>query len=358
MRVALVIYGLLETVSGGYLYDRKLVDQLRARDHDVTIVSRPWRDYAHHLGDNFSPAWRRTLRTLDVDLILEDELNHPSLVFAPRPGRPDGSHPPIVTVVHHLRVSEEHPALMRTLYRAIEAHYLRRADAFIFNSKTTCQSVEALRTTLPPHIIAYPAGDHVSTPESLAGHEADRPAGAPLHVAFVGNLIPRKGLHTVLAALALTDAPIELSIAGNDTADPQYIARMHAQVEQTGIHDRVHFLGPLSDAERAALYSRCDLLALPSFEGFGIVYLEAMAFGRPVIASTLGAAHEIVNAGDNGFLVAPDDADALARYLTALARDPDLLAQMSAAARVRFAAFATWDQSTTRIAEFLEELAA
>lgn len=358
MRVALVIYGSLDTVSGGYLYDRKLIEQLRARGHDVVIVSRPWRNYAHHLADNFSPAWRGELYNLDVDLILEDELNHPSLVFAPRPTRQDGTHPPIVTIVHHLRVSEAHPVLLRPVYQALEAHYLRRADAFIFNSKTTCQSVEAIRATLPPHIVAYPAGDHVLTSDSMSLHEAERGADAPLHVAFVGNLIPRKGLHTVIAALALTEAPIELSIAGNDSADPQYTTRLRTQVESAALGDRVHFLGPLSDAERAHLYARSDLLALPSYEGFGIVYLEAMALGRPVIASTAGAAREIVNAGDNGFLVAPDDAETLARYLTALARDPDLLAQMSAAAHVRYTEFPTWDQSTTRIAEFLEELAA
>ncbi len=376
MRIALVIYGSLDTVSGGYLYDRKLVERLRARGHEVEVVSLPWRNYARHLGDSASSAWRRTLRELSADLILEDELNHPSLAFAPRPAHSDGSRPPIVSIVHHLRMSEELPPALRPLYRAVEARYLRRADAFIFNSKTTCATVAAMRPDLPPHIISLPAGDHVLPDAFSSLHEQNalnehlthdlsrgldggvlpRDPAQPLRAAFVGNLIARKGLHTIIAALAATDAAITLAIGGSDTADPQYAARVHAQVEAAGLGARVHFLGPLSDAERTALYAQSDIFVSPSYEGFGIVYLEAMAHGLPVIAATVGAAHEVVTAGDNGFLVAPNDAATLARYLTALARDPSLLEEMSTAARAAFATFPTWHGSTTRTAQFLEEL--
>ncbi len=362
MRVALVIYGSIDSVSGGYLYDRKLVDQLRARGHEVAIISRPWRTYLRHLTDNFSREWRQKIQQIDADLLLEDELNHPSLVLAPRPVRADGAPIPIVTIVHHLRSSEQHPALRQPFYRAVERHYLRRANAFIFNSQTTRAAVEALRPTLPRHIVAYPAGDHVPAIGSSSLHEVSPlgeapPPDAPLNVLFVGNVIPRKELHTVIAAIALADAPVHLAVVGNLAADPQYVERLYAQVAEANLSDRVHFLGTLADDQLAVHYANCDLLAVPSYEGFGIVYLEAMAFGHPVIASTAGAAHEIVNAGENGFLVAPGDASALARYLTALARDPSLREEMSAAARARFAEFPTWEQSTTAAAEFLESIA-
>ena len=84
MRVGLVIYGGLETVSGGYLYDRMLVRHLRARGDSVEIVSLPWRDYARHLGDNLSAALYRRLRDGAWDVLLQDELNHPSLVAVNR----------------------------------------------------------------------------------------------------------------------------------------------------------------------------------------------------------------------------------------------------------------------------------
>ena len=69
----------------------------------------------------------------------------------------------------------------------------------------------------------------------------------------------------------------------------------------------VQFLGRVSDAELVHQYRTHNLLAVPSYEGFGIVYLEAMRFGLPVIASTLGAAREIVTNGENGFFVRPHD---------------------------------------------------
>ena len=83
MRIGLVIYGTLETQSGGYLYDRRLVAHLRAAGDEVEILSLPWRNYAAHLGDSFSRAWAERLRAARVDELLEDELNHPSLLRAP-----------------------------------------------------------------------------------------------------------------------------------------------------------------------------------------------------------------------------------------------------------------------------------
>src|SRR5687768_14879794 len=128
MNVGLIIYGSLDTRSGGYLYDRKLVEYLRAHDDTVEIISLPWRNYASHLMDNLSFRLPRGL-----DLVIEDELNHPSLIAANR--RP---HPyPVVSLVHHLRSSEARPAWQNNFYRWVEKRYLQSVDSFIFNSKTT-----------------------------------------------------------------------------------------------------------------------------------------------------------------------------------------------------------------------------
>ena len=72
MKIGLLIYGSLDTVSGGYLYDRKLVEYLRAQGDTVEIISLPWRNYAAHLMDNF-----RFRLPPGLDLLIEDELNHP-----------------------------------------------------------------------------------------------------------------------------------------------------------------------------------------------------------------------------------------------------------------------------------------
>jgi len=128
MRIGFVIYGSLDTLSGGYMYDRKLVGYLRAQGDTVEIISLPWRNYAAHLTDNFSfklPA--------NLDILIQDELNHPSLIAANLKKHPY----PIISLVHHLRCSELRPNWQNDLYRVIEKKYLQNVDGFIFNSKTT-----------------------------------------------------------------------------------------------------------------------------------------------------------------------------------------------------------------------------
>jgi hypothetical protein len=76
MKLGLVIYGSLDTLSGGYLYDRKLVEYLRSQGDIVEIISLPWRNYASHLTDNFSFKL-----STNLDILIQDELNHPSLIW-------------------------------------------------------------------------------------------------------------------------------------------------------------------------------------------------------------------------------------------------------------------------------------
>ena len=91
MRIGLVIYGSLDTFSGGYLYDRKLVAHLRDAGDEVEIISIPWRNYAAHLTDNFSASLLRRLAGSRFDVLIQDELNHPSLFWLNQRLRP---HPP------------------------------------------------------------------------------------------------------------------------------------------------------------------------------------------------------------------------------------------------------------------------
>ena len=96
------------------------------------------------------------------------------------------------------------------------------------------------------------------------------------------------------------------------------------------------------------------LLAVPStYEGYGIVYLEGMGFGLPAVATTAGAAGEIITHGVDGFLVPPGDAPALAQCLRCLAGDRPLLTALSLAARRRYLAQPTWEQTAGQIRDFL-----
>lgn len=357
MYIGLVIYGGLETVTGGYLYDRRLVEHFEAQGSEVEVLSMRRRRYLRNLADNVSFLLGEWLRAVEFDVLLQDELNHPSLFRLNERLRGEVDYP-IVSVVHHLRSSEAHPGWQQRFYRAVERRYLRSVDAFIFNSDATREAVERLAGEHKPSVVAYPAGDRLGgglMPEAIAARAGE---GGPLRVVFLGTVIERKGLHTLLDALArLGEADWRLTVAGALDAEPGYVRRVLRQVEQAGLDARVTLAGQLEDGELVDLLSRADVLAIPSsHEGFGIAYLEGMAFGLPAIASAAGGAAEIVTHGKDGFLVQPGDVDALAEHLRALATDPARRRVMSLAARQRYEQHPTWSETGERVYRFLAGL--
>ncbi len=357
MRIGLIIYGSLDTLTGGYLYDRMLVEHLRRRGDQVEIISLPWRTYARHLSDNLSLSLVRRLRRAALDVLLQDELNHPSLVWVNRRLRRD-MHYPLVAVVHLLRCSEPRPAWQNRLYRWVETRYLNSVDGFIFNSQTTRSVVEGLVGSGRPSVVGYPGRDHlppILTPEQIAARA--RQSG-PLRLLFVGNLTPLKGLHILLQAL--TYLPPDawcLTVVGSLAMAPAYVGAVRRQMARAGFNGRVALLGALPNAEVAMHLAQGHVLAVPSFyEAFGIAYLEAMSFGLPVIASTAGAAQELITHAREGFLIAPGDAAALAQHLRALSQDRECLLHMSLAAYRRAMAHPTWAESAGSIRELLQML--
>jgi glycosyltransferase involved in cell wall biosynthesis len=357
MRVGLIIYGSLETISGGYLYDRKLVEYLQRQGDQVRVISLPWRSYARHLLDNFSEATRRRLIESDFDVLLQDELNHPSLFWLNRRLKSALSYP-VFAIVHHLRCSELRPAWQNHLYRQVESAYLRSVDGYIFNSQTTRQAVYQLGPKLAarPYTVAYPAGDHVAP--AITEAEITRRAVEPgaLRLLFVGNLIPRKGLHTLLEALQqIPKGACELSVVGSQTVDPVYAQAIQRQIEQADLAGQVRLLGALSQEELVNLLRSHQVLVVPSsYEGYGIVYLEGMGFGLPAIGATAGAAGEIITEGIDGYLIPPQDSRALAERLIGLSQDRLRLREMSLAARRRYQAQPTWNQTAGQIRGFLQ----
>src|SRR5437879_9850655 len=127
MRVGLMIYGSLDALTGGYLYDRRLAEHLSAHGDDVEVISLPWRNYARHLSDNVSPSLLRRLETARLDVLVQDELNHPSLVMTNRRLRKRATYP-IVTVVHVLRSDEYGKSPLQRVYASTERRYLESVD--------------------------------------------------------------------------------------------------------------------------------------------------------------------------------------------------------------------------------------
>lgn len=356
MRLGLVIYGSLETVSGGFLYDRILVDYLRRRGEEVEIISLPWRTYVRNLADNFSAALSRRVLGTSVDLLLQDELCHPSLLRLNRSFRQRHPQVPIVSIVHHLRCSEARPAWQNRLYQWAERLYLTSVDGFICNSRITAGTVEQVINGQKPMVVAVPGGNRFSTEITERQIIRRVQAAGPLQVLFLGNLIPRKGLHVLVSALAaLPRHAWQLTVAGNLTMDPAYTHRVRRLVGDLGLADKVRFTGPLADDELVACLARSHLLAVPSsYEGYGIAYLEGMAFGLPAIATTAGGAREIITHGKDGFLIPPGDDKSLAHCLEMLTLDREKLLAMSLAARSTFLAHPTWEESCARIHHFLQ----
>ena len=349
MHTGLALYGGLDGESGGFRYDRRLVGELRAVGDTVDVISLPRRSYPRGLLDNLSPSVSDRL-TGTFDVLLQDELAHPSLVRA--------NHAvscPVVSIVHHLRADERRR--LTPLYRAVERRYLDTVDAAVCNSEATRESVLATSSLSRDRtLVAPPAGDKFAPAVSAA--EIDRRAYTdPFQVVFVGNIEPRKGLDTLTAGLTQLESPWQLTVVGR-AVDREYRDRVETQLAAAGRADRVTFEGRLPDSELAAVLRSGHVLAMPSrHEGFGIAYLEGMSFGLPALATTAGGATEIVTDGETGVLVPPDDPDAVADALASLATDRDRLARMGRRARRRYDDHPDWSETAERVRTFLTELA-
>jgi len=163
------------------------------------------------------------------------------------------------------------------------------------------------------------------------------PDGAPLIVS-VARLFPGKGHFELLNALALAKRKhpnVRLAIVGSDyPADSGTTGKLKERASELGIAENVMFTGQRSDI--ASLLAACDIFSLPSFEEpFGLVFAEAMAMKRPVVALTNGGTPEVVEHGKCGLLSPPGDIDALAANLVQLLDDPALRARFGEHGRMR-----------------------
>lgn len=354
MRLGLVVYGSLDRTSGGYRYDRRLVSGLRNRGHEVEIVGLPDGSYGRELLVNGSPRAVGELSFLNVDVLLQDELCHPSLLLY---NRLDRSETPVVSVVHHLLSQEPRSPWRNAAFRAVERRYLETVDAFVYNSETTRRTVESL-VGATKGVVAPPAADHIDpeiTPAEIR-ERAHEPG--PIGVLFVGTIVERKGLHTLLRGLSAR--PVDewrLTVVGDRTADRAYVQRIDALTRKLDVAESVEFAGQVSDTELIAAFRSNHLLAVPSrYEGFGIVYLEGMSFGLPAIASKAGGASEIVTDEENGVLIPPETPAAVSTAIETVAADRDRLAEMGKAARATYESHPTWSETVDRVERFLADV--
>jgi glycosyltransferase involved in cell wall biosynthesis len=357
MRLGLIIYGSLETLTGGYIYDKCLTNHLCRQGHRVDILALTRRSYACNLLDNFLPRRCFHLFKSSYDLLLQDALNHPSLFWINRKLRRE-LNCPIVTIVHQVLSSQPRNRLQNRLYRLIEKRYLNTVDAVIFNSHTTGDTVRHLVGRNCPSIIAPPGGDRLGHLKSSELVKSRARRQGPLKLIFVGNLTPNKGLYPLVETLSRLAAETwNLTVIGSLTMDPNYVGEVRSLIAFKHLEDNIHLSGALDGRELADLLAGSHLLVMPySHEAFGMACLEAMAFGLPVIGSAEGALQNFVASGRNGFLIDPGEFDAVNEHIANLHRDRTSLMQMSAAALETFQAQPKWQDTLESIEKFLSDL--
>ncbi len=184
----------------------------------------------------------------------------------------------------------------------------------------------------------------------------DFPAGlVVLAVARLSRREKYKGVDQLIRAIAHLAPklpPLHLAVvaSGDDINNHEQLAR------ELGIPDRVRFLTDLSPNEIAACYSRCDVFALPSTgEGFGFVFLEAMAFGKPVVGANIGGAAEIIEHEKTGLLAGPGDPNGLLRSLARLVTNDSLRVSLGKAGANSIRANFRFDAFRSRLEQILRE---
>jgi glycosyltransferase involved in cell wall biosynthesis len=186
------------------------------------------------------------------------------------------------------------------------------------------------------------------TPQGPVGtvRRLGRSPAYPHRLLAVGRLVERKGLETVVRALVRLPGA-ELVVAGGPPldrldADPEAV-RLTALARRLGVGERLRLVGEVGRGDLPALMRSADVVvATPWYEPFGIVPLEAMACGRPLVGTAVGGLLDTVVPGVTGVLVRPRDPDALAAAVAPLLADPDARAGMGAAARARAVARYGW----------------
>ncbi len=275
-----------------------------------------------------------------------DTVHAPTPLAPPRPRRGGNL---VVTV--HDTVPWTHPdGLTRRgagWHRRMIARAARRAGALVVPTAAVAQELQRqVRSQAPVHVVGAGVSPAVVSVAAQAGEIATRLGLPRRYVLAVGTLEPRKGIDTLLAALALPDAPeLPVVLAGQPgwgRVDPAALAR------QCGLDPgRVQVLGRISDPELAVVLRHAAVLAAPSrAEGFGLPVLEAMAAGVPVVHSDAPALVEV--AGGAGVTVPRDDPAALAAALRAVLSDSGPAARMIVAGLRRAQRF-TWADTARRV---------
>jgi glycosyltransferase involved in cell wall biosynthesis len=330
--------------TGGYLYNARVISGLRERGVEVEEIAacgaspEEQRTAAQRLGSTFDPS--------EFDAIVVDALAR--IVVAPHLDLWRASRP-VVALVHELPSVAGGESGPQTVAR--ERAYeepLLRADRLVAVSDHGRSVLESRGVPTGRIYVVQPGFDGVP-----ANDEAYMERDGSVRALCVAQWIPRKGILTLVEAWKLHERPgAVLEFVGETDADPGYSLRVRAAIAG-GADDSIIVAGSVDDAALGAAYASADLFVLPSrYEGYGIVYAEALARGLPIVACDAGPVPDLVGQ-DAAFLVQPDDTEALSAALDLLIGDSALRERMSAAASRRASRLPRWEDTVTGFEQVL-----
>ena len=332
-----------ETITGGYIYAKRLTAALRARGWAVHPVALPG-GFPFPSANDLAET-RRILGALPRRAtVLIDGLAFGAFT----PEVVAGLDLDLVALVHHPLARETGlEAATARAFAERERRALKDARAVIATSPHTAQLLAAEYGVAESRLTVAPPG---TVPRERARGNPGEPV-----LLTVATVTPRKGHDILVAALAqIKDLMWTSCIAGSLTRAPETATALRTQIAGSGVASRIALAGEVSADALAALYANADIFVLPSrYEGYGMVFADALACGLPIVACAAGAVVDTVPSAAS-MLVPTDDAAALAAALRKLLTDTTARRSMADAAWIAGQKLSDWDHTAAMAAKALE----
>lgn len=345
MKLHFAIPGDINTPTGGYIYDRKVLSLLSEQGVDVSHVALPPGFPLPSIEELAETAQILTGVPSDSVLLID------GLAFGALPDEVlDSVSAPIVVILHHplgLETGLDHDISHDLL--ASEKAALQHARHIIVTSPSIAEALPKLFYVPPPPIsVAEPGTERA--PRAQGGDGC-------CEIISVGSVIPRKGHDVLVEALSkLRHLNWNAKIIGSDDRDTDFVGRVRAQIAEAGLGYRIALTGAMTKAELFSHYQKADIFALPSrYEGYGMVFAEALARGLPIVAARAGAVPNTVPR-EAGLLVEPDDPAAFAEALERLITDKGLREQLAGAAWDQAQSLPRWEDTVRKILAVIEKV--
>jgi len=337
--------GELDTPTGGYRYDRRLIGELRNLGFEVNPLSLP-----HCAPDPAPLSLKRVQRTLaelpDQAIVIVDGLAYGVLDEA---AAAEAERLKLIALCHHpLALEAGLDEEQQKRLRDSERRALEHARTVLVTSQPTQQILVSQYEVPSSKIVVAPPG---TDPVPFAPCEGD-----PVLLLTVASLTPRKAHDLLIESLAtVDDLSWRARFVGSGELDPSWAEQLQARVEDLGLAQRIGFTGPVDDTQ--AEYQQADVFVLPSqFEGYGMVFSEALAAGVPVIATRVGAVPDVVPE-EAGLLLPVDDGPALSKALRAVLSDDALRRRLQEGAQRAATQLNRWNDTAAIVTRTLQEVA-